>query len=226
MTANQKNLTSGEQTLSFILNGKPVSTLVTSDCSLLEVLRDRFGITSPKNGCAPEGQCGCCTVLVDGKARLSCVLKAAKVAGKEGHHAGGHRPAGARRPWLIVFVRAGACQCGFCTPGIALRTVGLVQRYPKPTRPQILHALRDHLCRCSGYLKIIQAIELFAERRRGETSAQTTVPELDTSGKVGTRLGRYRGREYVLASSATSTTCRSRAASTPPCVSATTRGPC
>ena len=197
MTTNQSKLTSAEEPVSFILNGDPVSIAVPGDCSLLEVLRDRFGITSPKNGCAPEGQCGCCTVLVDGKARLSCVLKAAKVAGKRVTTLEGI-DSEVRDDLADCFVRAGACQCGFCTPGIALRTVGLIQRYPKPTRAQILHALRDHLCRCSGYLKIFQAIELFAARQRGELAGATDVPELDTSGKVGTRLGRYRGREFVL----------------------------
>ena len=169
MTTNQSKLTSAEEPVSFILNGDPVSIAVPGDCSLLEVLRDRFGITSPKNGCAPEGQCGCCTVLVDGKARLSCVLKAAKVAGKRVTTLEGI-DSEVRDDLADCFVRAGACQCGFCTPGIALRTVGLIQRYPKPTRAQILHALRDHLCRCSGYLKIFQAIELFAARQRGGVS--------------------------------------------------------
>jgi aldehyde oxidoreductase len=180
------------QTISFVLNDQPVSIDVDPERLLLDVLRDDFGIISPKNGCAPQAQCGCCAVLVDRRPRLSCALKVAKVAGKRVTTLEG-LPADVREQLAESFVRAGGCQCGFCIPGFAIRAVSLVEKNPHPTREQIAQEFRVHLCRCTGYAQIIDAIELFARVRAGEP-----MPPPDTSGRVGTRLDRYHGREFVL----------------------------
>ena len=160
--------------------------------SLLDVLRDDFGIVSPKSGCAPQGACGCCTVLIDGQPRLSCTLSAPRVAGRTVTTLEGLSEQ-TRQQLADSFVRAGGVQCGYCSPGIAMRSVALLEKNPEPTRAEIANGLRPHLCRCTGYKKIVDAIELLARVRRGEE-----LPAADTSGQVGTRLDRYRGRQLVL----------------------------
>ncbi len=153
------------ETITFTLNSRGVSTPVEDGETLLDVLRERFGVTSPKNGCQPQAACGCCTVLVDGKPLLSCVLPAAKVGGRQVVTNEG-LPAEVRERVAECFVRAGAVQCGFCIPGIVMRTVALADKNPAASREQIAHELRAHLCRCTGYVKIIDAIELYAAARR------------------------------------------------------------
>ena len=180
------------QTISFVLNERPVSIDVAPDRSLLDVLRDDFGIISPKNGCAPQGACGCCTVLVDGQPKLSCTMKAIRVADRHVTTAEGLSEQ-TRQQLADSFVRAGGVQCGYCTPGIAVRTVALLDKNADPSRAEIAKELRPHLCRCTGYKKIIDAVELLARMRRGEAA-----PVAETSGRVGTRLDRYRGRQLVL----------------------------
>ena len=181
-----------KETISFTLNGRSVSLDVDPERSLLDVLRDDFGIISPKNGCAPQGACGCCTVLIDGRPRLSCVTKATRVAGHSVTTLEGLSEQ-TRQQLADSFVRAGGVQCGYCTPGIAMRSVALLEKNPEPTRDEIRKELRPHLCRCTGYKKIVDAIELLARLRRGGE-----LPAADTSGQVGTRLDRYRGRQLVL----------------------------
>ena len=180
------------EAISFVLNGRPVSVRVEPERLLLDVLREELGIISPKSGCAPQAQCGCCTVLVDGRARLSCALQVSKVAGRNVTTAEGLSPE-LRRQIADCFVRAGGVQCGFCIPGIVMRAVALLEQNPQPTRVQIAKALSPHVCRCTGYVKIIDAIELLAGVRAGKR-----LPAADTSGRVGTRLDRYRAHELVL----------------------------
>jgi xanthine dehydrogenase small subunit len=116
--------------------------------SLLEALRDRLGIRSPKDGCSPQGQCGCCTVLVDGAPRVACVTAARRVAGREVTTLDG-LPAEQRQAWAEAFTACGASQCGFCTPGIIVRLAAAKQR------PE--DALLAHLCRCTGWRTILDA---------------------------------------------------------------------
>ncbi len=186
------NASTTAATVSFTLNGQ--STLVTPAAgqSLLDVLRDDLDVISPKNGCQPQAQCGCCTVLVDGKARLACVMTPQQAADKRVVTLEG-LPVETRSDIAECFVRAGGVQCGFCIPGIAMRAHALLDRHPNPTRNEIAHDLRAHLCRCTGYTKILDAIELLAKVRRGEA-----MPKPQISGQVGTRLDRYRGQEFVL----------------------------
>ncbi len=179
-------------TVSFTLNGTPVTVVTDPDRSLLSVLREEFGITSPKSACAPQGHCGCCAVLVEGRPLLSCALKIPKLQGRRVETLEGF-PAVVRDRLAESFQEAGGCQCGFCIPGIAVRAVALVRDHPRPTRGEIARALRNHLCRCTGYTKIIDAIELFAAAQRGEAR-----PVRPADGRIGSRLHRYRGRELVL----------------------------
>ncbi len=178
--------------MEFVLNGRPVSVEVREGESLLEVLRERCGLVSMKDGCAPEGSCGACTVLVDGKAAVSCAQPAARVAGRRVTTLEGLPPE-RRAQWADCFVVAGASQCGFCSPGIVMKAEALLQRNPSPSREEILRALAGNLCRCTGYIKIVEAIRLAAAARRGEP-----VPAPDWSGRVGSRTGRYQGRELAL----------------------------
>jgi len=176
----------------FTLNGREVSLEAEPGMTLLEALRERFGLTSPKNGCAPQGQCGCCAVLIDGRARLSCALPVAKVAGRSVVTLEGVAPGD--RAWVAeCFARAGAAQCGFCIPGMAVRALDLLASNPDPTREEIARALRPHLCRCTGYVKILDAIELMARVRRGEP-----LPPEDAGSGVGARRDRWRAKEFVL----------------------------
>jgi len=174
------------------LNGAPVSVEPREDESLLEVLRERLGCISVKDGCAPEGSCGACTVIVDGRAVVSCAQKASRVEGKSVVTQEGLSE-DVRRRWAECFVAAGASQCGYCSPGVVMKAEALLGKNPEPTRDEIERALLGNLCRCTGYVKIVDAIELAAGARRGEP-----LPEVDRSGRVGSRTARYRGVELAL----------------------------
>ena len=178
------------------VNGSPVELEIGDNGrTLLDILRDDLGLTSPKNGCQPQAQCGCCTVLVDGKPMLSCTMKPQRVAGKQVVTLEGldeeHR-----RQISECFVHCGGVQCGFCIPGFAMRAVGLCNQNAEPSRDDILKAMRPHLCRCTGYAQIVDSIELYRDVRNGAPLPQT--PETDRSGKVGTSLPRYTGHDAVL----------------------------
>jgi aerobic-type carbon monoxide dehydrogenase small subunit (CoxS/CutS family) len=138
------------QTVSFNLNGQPVRVDVPPDAMLLDVLREDLGIISPKNGCAPQAQCGCCTVLVDGNPRLSCAQKATKIEGRSITTLEGIDPE-LREQVAECFVRAGGVQCGFCIPGFAMRSLALLSSNPSPNRSEIAGAFKGNLCRCTGY---------------------------------------------------------------------------
>lgn len=191
LTAADLKNTSTKQ-IEFELNGKTVTAQVTEDSTLLDVLRDQFGIISPKNGCQPLGQCGCCTVLVNGRAMVSCVQKATRAEGKSVTTLEGFEDED-RKLLADSFVVSGGLQCGFCIPGIAVRAKALIEKSPEPTRDDIKRALLPHLCRCTGYKKIEDAIDTYAKAKRGEA-----LPEFDWSGKVGGSLPKYQGSELVL----------------------------
>ncbi len=178
--------------MDFTLNGNPASAEPREDESLLELLRDRFGLWSVKDGCAPEGACGACTVIVEGRAVVSCAQPACRFAGKAVVTQEG-LPAESRRLWADCFVAAGASQCGFCSPGIVMKAEAFLARHPDPTREQVAHVLLGNFCRCTGYVKIVDAILLAAAARRGRP-----LPEADRSGRVGTRAPRYAGEELAL----------------------------
>jgi selenium-dependent xanthine dehydrogenase len=178
--------------MDFFLNGNPVSADVADGESLLEVLRDRCGVTSVKDGCAPEGSCGACTVLSEGKAVVSCAQKAARFAGRSvTTHEG--LPDDERALWADSFVAAGASQCGFCSPGVVMKAESLLHKNPDPDRSQVVAALAGNLCRCTGYVKITDAILIRAAANRG-----VPLPQPDGTGRVGSRTARYQGRELAL----------------------------
>jgi len=178
--------------LKLTVNGEAVFLEDARDLSLLDVLRDRLGLISPKDGCQPLGQCGCCTVLIDGKPRLSCTMPASVAEGKSVTTLEGLSEAD-RQTLADCFVRAGGVQCGFCIPGIAMRAHALTGRKAEPSRDEIAADLRAHLCRCTGYTKIVDAIELLARTRRGEGDNGSAI-----AGRVGERLGKYGGHDAVL----------------------------
>jgi xanthine dehydrogenase molybdenum-binding subunit len=178
--------------MEFTLNGRPVSEEVPEGASLLQLLREVCGLTSVKDGCAPEGSCGACTVMVDAKAVVSCAQPAARFAGRSIVTQEG-MTAEQRETWAHSFVAAGASQCGFCSPGIVMKAESLLAKNADPGREEIARALAGNLCRCTGYTKIIDAVQLVAGARRGEP-----LPEVDWSGRVGSRTGRYQGLQLAL----------------------------
>ncbi len=180
------------QNVSFQLNGEETSVTARVGESLLETLRNRCGILSPKDGCQPQGQCGCCLVLIDGLPKVSCVVPAAKVEGKEVLTLEGLAEE-ERQLIAQSFVATAGLQCGFCIPGFALQTKRILDQNPSPTREQIAKGLNGHLCRCTGYLKIIDAVELIAAAKRGEAT-----PQIESDGGVGASLARWDGAEMVL----------------------------
>jgi CO/xanthine dehydrogenase Mo-binding subunit/aerobic-type carbon monoxide dehydrogenase small subunit (CoxS/CutS family) len=221
MAATTHATDSATRQLSCQVNGEHILVDLPDEdgLTLLDVLRDSLGITSPKNGCQPQAQCGCCTVLMDGKPVLSCALAPSKAEGKSITTLEGldddHRQQIAES-----FVRCGGVQCGFCIPGMAMRAVGLCEKNANPSREEIAAALKPHLCRCTGYTQIVDSIQDYARLRRGEEKggekvsgtfsadvAPTGEPLMEKvpdtfsgtfSGKVGTSLPRYTGHEAVL----------------------------
>ncbi len=176
----------------FTLNGTPFTAYADQGTSLMEVLREQAGLISPKNGCAPQGSCGCCTVLVDGRALSSCVVPARQAAGTHVITLEGFDPR-ERHVFAQAFAVTGGLQCGFCIPGIVVAAKHLLARTSAPTRGQIAEALNNHVCRCTGYVKIIDAIAMAARGLRGET-----MPEADYSGRVGSSLPRQDAEQFVL----------------------------
>src|SRR5207244_9603484 len=146
-----------------------------------------FALTSVKDGCAPEGSCGACTVMVDGKAVVSCAQPARRAAGRSVVTQEG-LSAEQRETWADCFVAAGASQCGFCSPGIVMKAEAMLAKNPDPSREEVARGLAGNLCRCTGYIKIVDAVEFAAASKRGEA-----VPEVDRSGRVGSRTARYMG---------------------------------
>jgi selenium-dependent xanthine dehydrogenase len=198
--------------LSFTLNAKPVTVDFEEGMTLLEVLRDVCGVTSPKDGCSPQGQCGCCTIMVDGRAVLSCLRKPASVADREVTTLEGI-PEEKRRILAEAFVREGGLQCGFCTPGIVARTVSLLDRGADVDEADVAKALNGHLCRCTGYRRIVDAILTAGEGWEGGVLSGDGSPRRpDMFGEqfgltrespeselgVGGSAPRYRGEDQTL----------------------------
>jgi carbon-monoxide dehydrogenase small subunit len=147
----------------FTLNGEPVAAQVRPAMPAVRLLRDTFGLTGTKPGCE-EGECGACTVLLDGEAVNSCLVPAALLDGRDLVTVEGlARSDGTLHPVQRAFVEAGAVQCGFCTPGMILRTVAFLRKHPHPTDEEIARSIEGNLCRCTGYVKIQDAIRFAAE---------------------------------------------------------------
>ena len=145
-------------TLSFRLNGRPAQARCPDERILLDLLREDLRLTGTKRGC-DLGTCGCCTVLLDGRPTLSCLTLARLVEGREVTTIEGVSPAQGLSPVQRAFVELGATQCGFCTPGFVMTATALLQEHPHPSRGEIERAISGNLCRCTGYLAIVRAIE-------------------------------------------------------------------
>ncbi|MCU1282362.1 MAG: selenium-dependent molybdenum hydroxylase 1, partial [bacterium] len=175
------------------LNGQARAVDTHEGATLLEVIREGCGVTSPKDGCSPTGQCGCCTVLVDGQAKVACAMPADKAAGRSVVTLEGVDER-SRRVFARAFAVSAAVQCGFCIPGIVVRAHHILKKSPLPTRAEIAQGLGAHLCRCTGYVKIVDAIELASKVLAGTAE----LPDGDWSGKVGTSLPKYEAEELAL----------------------------
>jgi len=155
--------------ISFLLNNREIQLDVPSDRRVVDLLREDLALTGTKEGCG-AGECGACTILVNGESRLSCLMLAAQLEGCRVTTIEGLAPGDALHPVQEAFIEHGAVQCGFCTPGMVLAAVDLLRRNPDPDRPAIRRGLSGNLCRCTGYQKIIDAVE-DASRRRGKEKA-------------------------------------------------------
>jgi len=144
--------------ISFTLNGKVNQIDVPSARRVIDILREDLELTGTKEGCG-AGECGACTILVDGESRLSCLMLAAQLEGRSVTTIEGIASEDRLHPLQEAFVEHGAVQCGFCIPGMVLSAVDLLQRNPNPTRMEIRQGLSGNLCRCTGYQKIVDAVE-------------------------------------------------------------------
>lgn len=144
------------------INGAPVSRDVPADCTLLSFLRDHLGLTGTKGACL-EGECGSCTVLLDGEPVCSCLVLAAQVQGRQVRTVESLAEADRLAPVQAEFIETGAAQCGYCTPGLLVSSHALLQQDAHPSRMDLCTALEGNLCRCTGYASIIEAVERAAE---------------------------------------------------------------
>ena len=155
------------------VNGENVEVAVPPHWTLLEALRYELRLTGSKQGC-DKGDCGACTVLADGVPVLACIsLALAYVAGAEITTIEGVAANGVPHPLQDAFDVTGGAQCGFCTPGILMSALALLERNTNPTRAEIAHALSGNLCRCTGYTKIYEAVELAAAKLRSQAAGET-----------------------------------------------------
>ncbi|MCB0214493.1 MAG: molybdopterin-dependent oxidoreductase, partial [Anaerolineae bacterium] len=179
--------------MEFTLNGQAKTYEGDPDLPLLTYLREHEGIISPKDGCAPQAACGCCAVQLNDKAVLSCITPMKKIAGSsivttEG--LGEYR----QNVFANAFVSKGGVQCGFCIPGIVMQSNTLINKNPTPSRADVEKALTPHLCRCTGYKKIVDAVICAADAIREEEE----VPLPQSDGKIGSRQPKYKAQKLVL----------------------------
>jgi carbon-monoxide dehydrogenase small subunit len=141
-----------------LLNGEEVTMHIEPDALLADVLREHLGLTGTKEACG-EGECGACTVLLDGQPVTSCLVPALKAQGREVGTVEGLASGGELHPLQKSFIEHGAVQCGYCTPGMLMSAKALLDRNPHPTAEEIKEAISGNLCRCTGYVKIVEAIK-------------------------------------------------------------------
>ncbi len=166
------------ETVRLVVDG--VAVEVAARSSLLDALRDQLSVHTPKDGCSPQGQCGCCTVLVDGAPRVACVTPVRRVSGREVTTAAALPDA---EVWADAFCRTGASQCGFCTPGIIARFAGLRSRNPDADHATVEQALLAHLCRCTGWRTILDAWDAYGEPgEERDLGAAAARAELESGG--------------------------------------------
>jgi carbon-monoxide dehydrogenase small subunit len=149
--------------IAFTLNGKPQQLEISPNMTLLDLLREEIGLTGTKRGC-DVGECGACTVLLDGRAVNSCLVLAPQVSGREVLTVEGLSPLGALRPLQEAFIDHGAVQCGYCTPGMLMSAKDLLDHTANPSEKEIRESISGNLCRCTGYQQIVEAIEDVARK--------------------------------------------------------------
>ncbi|MBT7074091.1 MAG: selenium-dependent xanthine dehydrogenase [Anaerolineae bacterium] len=179
--------------MKFTLNGTKKEFSGDPELTLLTFLREHENITSVKDGCSGQASCGACTVDIDGKSKLSCITPMKKLG-----ETSITTPEGLseykRDTFANAFAEKGGVQCGFCTPGIVMRADTLIKKNPAPSEDDIKKALTPHICRCTGYTKVIEAIDYAAEAIRDESE----IPIPTSEGKIGSRHPKYEARELVL----------------------------
>jgi carbon-monoxide dehydrogenase small subunit len=148
------------------VNGIEYSQTVPAQMTLLQLLRERLLLTGTKEGCG-IGECGACTVIMNGKAVASCLVLAAEADGAKVQTIEGEIREGELSALQRAFIEHGATQCGFCTPGMIMSARELLERVPEPSRQQIVEAIAGNLCRCTGYEPIVKAVEAVSKARRG-----------------------------------------------------------
>lgn len=148
--------------ITLTVNGEAEQVEVSSNMTLLRMLREKLGKTGTKNGCA-AGECGACTVMVDGEPTNSCMMLAVECDGKEIVTIEGLADNGHLAPIQEAIIDSGGVQCGFCTPGILITSQALLDRNPNPSEDEVKEALVGNLCRCTGYVKIIEAVQATAQ---------------------------------------------------------------
>jgi aerobic-type carbon monoxide dehydrogenase small subunit (CoxS/CutS family) len=154
-----------EKTISFTVNGHRQTVTTDPDRPLLDVLREDLGLTGTKCGCG-EGRCGSCNVLIGGRSTSTCILPVAEADGQTIVTIEGLANGETLHPVQEAFLAEGAMQCGYCTPGMIMATVGLLGEIPNPTETEILTRMEGHVCRCCGYTKILKAIGRAAAHAR------------------------------------------------------------
>lgn len=158
-----------ELLVTLTVNGRRQAVAVGPGTTLQQVLRNDLGLTGTKNGCE-VGDCGACTVIMDGRAVASCLVLAVQADGSEITTIEGLSENGQLHPLQKAFVKQGALQCGFCTPGMILATKTFLDENPEPTQQEIMGALQGHLCRCTGYVQIIESVEGAAKKLKESRS--------------------------------------------------------
>jgi carbon-monoxide dehydrogenase small subunit len=161
---------SSQRVISFTLNGAVVSARVEPHHNLVELLQVQFGLTGARESCG-QGLCGCCTVLVNGRAVSGCLYLASFVDGVDVATIEGFDASNRLSPEQEAFIEAGAFQCGYCTSGFIIMATQLLDAHPEPTEDQIKHYLSGNLCRCAAYPEIIEAVKLAARKRKGRVAA-------------------------------------------------------
>ena len=155
--------------IDFRLNGKSVQMETPPDRRVVDLLREDLGLAGTKEGCG-SGECGACTILVNGETRLACLMLAAQVNGKAIDTIEGLGSQTGLHPLQQAFIDRGAIQCGFCTPGMILTAAAFLSHSPHPTRDEIREAVSGNLCRCTGYQKIVDAVETAAGRKQRKST--------------------------------------------------------
>ena len=161
------------QAIQTVVNGEPVTFLASPKLSLLDAIRDELGLTGAKEGCG-SGDCGACSIRLDGRLVCACLVLAPEAEGRTIETIEGMAVNGTLHPLQQQFLEHEALQCGFCTPGLLVAAKDLLERNPKPSETDIRYALAGNLCRCTGYDKIIRAVQAAAAQMRGEAAMEVT----------------------------------------------------